>query len=307
MAELDDVRDNLKALRRNLLKYRTVGVLNRKLSILDGVRANINSAITQINGALSAAQIELTQSIIAALKKSGSPSSIGVKQAEFEYADALIERDGLDGQLHDIPEFPEFKLTPGELSALEQAVKEYGSYMERIGVLLVVDKSNADRVTAIKIAEDSYKAYFMADSVDSKGFERDINFASDFEVEQITFTRFIYEGLDDLFIGEEEIKLLSVDAYAVEYGFSGVIGSYNVVLDVYYNPTLRICKVSDVTATRKTTAQMIIDATNTFDFKVDISIRGRRFSIPANKRQLVIIGAELTGVPGLFIAVEKSA
>ena len=77
MAELDDIRNNLKALRRDLLKYRTVSVLNRKLSILDGVRANINSAITQINGALSAAQVELTQSIIAALKKSGSPSSIG--------------------------------------------------------------------------------------------------------------------------------------------------------------------------------------------------------------------------------------
>jgi len=176
MVTLDEVRNNLKALRKELLKYRTVDILSRKLSVLDGVRSNIDYAMTQINSALSAAQVELTQSIIAALKKSGSPTSIGVKQAEFQYADTLIERDGLDGAVHDIPEFPEFKLTPEELSALEQAAKDYGSYMERVGVLLMVDKANADSVTAIKISEDSYKAYFMADYVFNFGFREGIKY-----------------------------------------------------------------------------------------------------------------------------------
>ena len=305
MAELDDIRNNLKALRRDLLKYRTVGVLNRKLSILDGVRANINSAITQINGALSAAQVELTQSIIAALKKSGSPASIGVKQAEFEYADTLINRDGLDGQMHDIPEFPEFKLTPEEISALEQAAKDYGSYMERVGVLLIVDKSHASSVSAIKIAEDSDRAYFMADGVIPQGFRQDIDYAGMLGVTEIKFTRFIYEGLDELFVGEEKIKLLSVDGYRVIYGFSGTGELYNVILDVNYNPTTKICKVGDETVARKTTAQMIIRAYNGYSFDVDVSVRGRRFSIPANKHMLIIVGGELTGITGLLIAVSK--
>ena len=301
MVRLNTVRDDLKALRRDLLKYRTVGVLNRKLSILDGVRANINSAITQINGALSAAQVELTQSIIAALKKSGSPSGIGVKQAEFQYADTLINRDGLDGQMHDIPEFPEFKLTPEEISALEQAAKDYGSYMERVGVLLIVDKSHASSVSAIKIAEDSDRAYFMADGVNPYGFQQTINYRSIFGVSQIKFKRFIYEGLDDLFVGVEELELLNVQAYSVVYGFSGVGSSFDVVLGVDYNPTLTISKAGDTSTVRKTTAQMVINAENKFGFDVDISIRGRRFTIRANEHVLIIVGAELTGVSGIVI------
>jgi len=92
----------------------------------------------------------------------------------------------------------------------------------------------------------------------------------------------------------------------VQYAFSEAGGSYGVILELNFNPTLLISKADDDTVKRRTTAQLVISAFNDFNFRVDISVRGRTFSIPSKVHQLLVVGGELTGLSGMVIVASRS-
>ena len=296
MTTYDELKANLQSFRRELLKWKDVQQLSRKMSIYSNLRSHVISAIGQVNDQIKAAIRELASSYALELYISKQLSNLGLKQVEFEYSDGKITLDGLDATTHEVPNFPQMKITDEELNELTSGKREFITDYWKSRVLLRVAAENSSSVGEPD-EEDALFAYFYAQGITPLSMHT-VDYSSIFG-EDIIFEAPFYTAIDAEM--SAMLKLIEVEAYSYLYGWawSNSLGNYQVILGLDVQPTLKIADASDETKVRKTTSAYLLNAYNYFSFDVAIVVDGYVVPVPANKHVLVAVMLELTGFGGI--------
>ncbi|RLG85562.1 MAG: hypothetical protein DRO18_05645 [Thermoprotei archaeon] len=304
MPSYDEVKNSIINLKQQVLKYLYAETVKRRHNVFKEAKSRIQSAMDQINPLIGASIHELALGMIIERYLTTKANQIGKKYIGFNYNDQTVNMTGLDGNTYDNPTFPQIQLTQEEINTLNEAMKNVPIHLRKGICLVRVKSEDIANMPRPPDLEDNLYGYYVAEKVDyvigySTTFYAMVN-------ADVTVFQFVYQAIDPLFNTLVTIKLdkLEGDVIDLFWFYNEETDMYDLYISVFYKPKIEYYDPDNPDNKRKTTAMFVLDVYNKLN--VDGTIIVDRFEAPlkANKRLIVIIGSELTGLRGVEIAYE---
>jgi len=305
MVTYDDVKNAILQLRHNVLKYQLVDVLDRRYNVIENTRNTIANIVSNLNNSISSAIKQLSFGLALERYITSSTNPIGLKALEFTYNDSTTDMTGLDGQTYDNPTFPQIQLTSDELNEMVQQMKQLPSEFRKAMCVLAVPADKLSQMPRDPDEEDALYGYYYAESYTPYPYHK-VDYSEVFG-EEIDFFYFIYGAIDPFFANIAVIRLKEVEAESLCLGwfYDSGIKDYKVKICVDIKPTLKICDPNNPDNTRTTSAMFVLNVYNRYNFTMKCRIDQYEAPIPAKAHSLILIGAELHGLRGVFVAKSK--
>jgi len=305
MVSYDEVKQAIKDLKHNILKYMYVDAFKRRHQLYSQLLNKIHNAISQLVNVVDVKNYQLTFGLTLEHYITSKAQQLIKPSIEFSYNDQVTNMTGLDGQTYDNPTFPQIELTSEEMNELLNQMKQLPAEYRKAMCVLAVPSDKLDKMPRSPDEEDTLYGYYYADAFTLYPYH-EVNYADQFG-EPIDFFYFIYGAIDPLFSNVVTIRLNKVKAESLCLGWfwDENINDFKVKICVDIKPTLEISDPDNPSNVRITSAMFVLNVFNHYDFDMKCRIDQYEAPIPSNAHTLILIGAEIHGLRSVFVAKSK--